>query len=149
MVETHHLKPSGVGERRFCSGEIEALSSIKLPTIAYAATEPVEKLGLEVFIAENGLESVEFLKDNQVDLVLMDLQMPVMGGIEATIEIRKLFPERDIPIIAMTANAMEGHKNQCFEAGMDDYITKPIRFNLIKDLIERTLINKCLSKEGD
>ncbi|MCG8672100.1 MAG: response regulator [Pseudomonadales bacterium] len=91
----------------------------------------VEDLGIVVDVAENGLEALVCLqKEVQAyDLILMDCQMPEMDGYEATRQIRagnRLARYRDIPIIAMTANAMKGDKEKCLEAGMNDYVPKPV-----------------------
>ncbi len=87
----------------------------------------VKMLGYQVHIVANGAEALEVIGQEYFDLVLMDCQMPVMDGFEATQSIRKLSSEaRLIPIIAMTANAMEGDREKCLAAGMDDYLTKPV-----------------------
>ena len=89
----------------------------------------LHKWGHHVTIAGNGKEALELLAVQDFDLVLMDIQMPVMDGLEATRQIRD-FEKNDrnrIPIIAMTARAMKSDRDLCFEAGMDDYVTKPIR----------------------
>ncbi|QBF81588.1 response regulator [Shewanella maritima] len=90
------------------------------------ATELLNLAGLEVTLANNGQEAVEIVQSQQFDLVLMDIQMPVMDGFQATREIRKLGKFDDLPIIAMTANAMSGDKERCLEAGMNDHLAKPI-----------------------
>jgi len=87
-------------------------------------TELLEQEGLLVSIAVNGLEAVNMLEKEEFDLVLMDIQMPVMDGFEATREIRKR--SYKIPIVAMTANAMKHDVEQCLESGMDDHVGKPI-----------------------
>ena len=92
----------------------------------------VEWYGLEVDEAENGIQAVTLIKTKKYDLVLMDLQMPTLDGIEATRCIRKLSSTQDIPIIAMTANAFDEDRERCLAAGMNDFLTKPInpdRFN--------------------
>ena len=88
----------------------------------------LRKLGCLVQVANNGEEAVAEVQRQRYDLVLMDCQMPVMDGYEATRMIR-LLPnaEAEIPVIAMTANAMEGDRERCLQAGMDDYLTKPIQ----------------------
>ena len=90
------------------------------------------KAGHEVVLANHGLEAVEFLAANSVDIVLMDCQMPNMDGYAATAEIRKAgHTDRSgarLPIVALTANAMRGDREKCLEAGMDDYASKPIQF---------------------
>jgi CheY-like chemotaxis protein len=88
------------------------------------ATELLSDGGVVVDIAENGAIAVAKVKSGAYDLVLMDMQMPVMDGITATEEIRKL--GLNLPIIAMTANAMEADKVKCLEAGMNDHLAKPI-----------------------
>ena len=90
----------------------------------------LEKDGHAVVCAADGMEAIEILTaDSAFDLILMDLQMPRMGGFEATELIRKSAAgsgSSRIPIIALTAHAMNGDEERCLEAGMDDYLTKPI-----------------------
>ena len=86
----------------------------------------LEEVGLSVDFAENGLEAIEKVIHNEYKLVLMDMQMPVMGGLEATRELRKLPNGKGIPIIAMTANAFTEDRQRCLDAGMDDFISKPV-----------------------
>jgi len=90
------------------------------------AQELLEGVGFEVTIANNGREAVNAVQTKEFDAVLMDLQMPVMDGYQATSEIRKHERFRDLPIIAMTAHAMAGDKDKSLAAGMNDHITKPI-----------------------
>ena len=82
--------------------------------------------GLECDTAENGKIALERLATREYDLVFMDVQMPVMGGLEATRAIRMRPGMAGVKIVAMTANAMEGDRERCLEAGMNDYIPKPI-----------------------
>jgi CheY-like chemotaxis protein len=85
-------------------------------------------MGYQADIASNGIEAVEAIDRQRYDLVLMDVQMPEMDGIQATETIIERIPASDRPwIVAMTANAMDGDRERCIEAGMDDYISKPIR----------------------
>ena len=90
------------------------------------AVELLESVGLNVEVANNGKEGVEKALDGDFACILMDLQMPVMDGLEATGMLRKQPSHQDIPIIAMTANAMQQDRERCAEAGMDDHIAKPI-----------------------
>jgi CheY-like chemotaxis protein len=102
------------------------------------------KLGYEFEVAENGLEAVNILSNKQdyFDLILMDCQMPEMDGYQATRHVRegnagKL--NQTIPIIALTANAMEGDKEKCLAAGMDGYLSKPIQLAKLKNVLEEYL----------
>jgi signal transduction histidine kinase/DNA-binding response OmpR family regulator len=96
----------------------------------------LEKAGHSVVIADNGVKAVDAVQRGDYDVVLMDIQMPEMDGVEATRQIRKLpVPKASIPIIAMTANAMTGAREKYLKAGMDDYISKPIQpTNLLSKL---------------
>jgi two-component system sensor histidine kinase/response regulator len=103
------------------------------------AVRLLERRGYEVAVAGNGQEALEALNKQAFDLVLMDVQMPEMDGLQATAAIRKgeMKSGKHIPIVAMTAHAMAGDKEHCLEAGMDDYITKPIRLEQLLDVLER------------
>jgi CheY-like chemotaxis protein len=79
-----------------------------------------------VVVVENGAEALEQVKQQSFDIILMDMQMPVMNGFEATERIRQIPEYKDTPIIALTAFAMKGDKEKCLEAGASDYIPKPI-----------------------
>lgn len=99
----------------------------------------LKKIGCVVDVAHNGLEAVH-MASNGYDAILMDCQMPEMDGFEATIAIRKLASHAaHIPIIAMTANAMQGDKERCIEVGMNDYISKPIHPPLLAEVLQRYL----------
>ena len=102
------------------------------------ATKFITRNGYHVEIAENGVEAIDMLLDGSYDMVLMDCQMPVMDGFEATRRIRELGGAKSrIPIVAMTANAMEGDREQCIAAGMDDYLSKPIKPDLLEAMIRQ------------
>ena len=90
------------------------------------ATEILESAGVFVEIANNGQEAVTAVGNSDYDLVLMDIQMPVMGGYEATRLIKADAKNANLPIIAMTAHAMQGAREECLKAGMNDYVSKPI-----------------------
>ncbi|MFO0930872.1 MAG: response regulator, partial [Gemmataceae bacterium] len=83
--------------------------------------------GHEVTVAGNGLEAVRLAGEGPFDVILMDVQMPEMDGLEATRQIRARERGRRRPIIAMTAHALQGDRDRCLAAGMDDYLSKPIR----------------------
>ena len=92
----------------------------------------LKKLGYGADVASNGREAVEAVKSNSYDIIIMDIQMPVMDGFEATQAIREGNESyRNIPIIAMTANAMKGDREKCLQAGMNDYIPKPINVDIL------------------
>lgn len=93
------------------------------------ARKLLEKHGHTVVLAENGREALDALKRETVDLVLMDLQMPVMDGLEAIAAVRKkeMGTEVHLPIVALTAHAMKGDRERCLAAGADDYLAKPIQ----------------------
>jgi PAS domain S-box-containing protein len=99
------------------------------PTNQKLALAILARLSYRADIAGNGLEAVEALERQPYDVVLMDMQMPEMDGLEATRQIRSWAPLDEPYIIAMTANAMQGDREMCLEAGMDDYVSKPIRVN--------------------
>ena len=96
----------------------------------------LEQMGYRADVASNGIEAVESIERQKYDVVLMDVQMPEMDGLDATRSIRNLTETTQPHIIAMTANAMEGDREMCIAAGMNDYISKPIRVN---ELVEALL----------
>ena len=104
----------------------------------------LEKQGHTVMVAGNGKEAFDALKKETFDLVLMDLQMPEMDGLQATRSIREMEEKTGghIPIIALTAHAMKGDRERCIEAGMDDYISKPIQTQELFGAIGRVIMSK-------
>jgi CheY-like chemotaxis protein len=106
----------------------------------------LERAGHVVTIAENGLEAVELAKRDRPDLILMDISMPIMSGIEATQVIRRTPELQTTPIIALTAHAMEGDAEKCLSVGCDAFATKPVRFSALLELIEKTA---CQGKSGE
>jgi two-component system sensor histidine kinase/response regulator len=104
------------------------------------AVRMVERLGYRADVAGNGTEALHALDRVPYDAVLMDCQMPEMDGYEATREIRKAEQNgRHVPIIAMTASAMAGDRERCLAAGMDDYISKPVKLHIVAAVLERWL----------
>ncbi len=91
----------------------------------------LQRMGYRADVASNGLEAIESVERQTYDLILMDVQMPEMDGLEATRTIVKRWPEHHPRIVAMTANAMQGDREACLAAGMDDYVTKPIRVDAL------------------
>ncbi|MBF0429509.1 MAG: response regulator [Magnetococcales bacterium] len=104
------------------------------------AREILESVGVVVVVAENGLEAVQKCAQEDYDAVLMDIQMPMMDGFEATHTIRSWL--NSVPIIAMTANAMAGDREKCLAVGMNDYLTKPIHRLQLFAVLERWIMNK-------
>jgi CheY-like chemotaxis protein len=104
------------------------------------AVRMIERLGYRADVAGNGSEALEILGRMQYDAVLMDCQMPELDGYEATREIRRSEKDgRHLPIIAMTASAMAGDRERCLAAGMDDYISKPVKLHIVAAVLERWL----------
>ena len=98
----------------------------------------LDKLGIEYEIANNGVEAVSAMKDVVFDLILMDCQMPLMDGYEASKKIREMEVEGvHIPIIALTANAIAGDRDNCINAGMDDYMSKPLTLAKLSDMLQK------------
>jgi len=131
LVTVHSLRESR-GRLRILLAEDNRVNQV-------LAVRLLEKRGHEVTVAGNGEEALEALGKQAFDLILMDVQMPEMDGLQATVAIRKgeMNSGKHIPIIAMTAHAMAGDKERCLEAGMDDYLTKPIRPEQLVDVLER------------
>jgi len=104
-------------------------------------TETLSSWNAQYKTVENGLEAIEALKEDKFDIVLMDMQMPVMDGIDASKEIRQTL-QFNIPIIAFTANAMKTDIQKCLNVGMNDFITKPFKQKELKRKIESLLLSK-------
>ncbi|MEM9981449.1 MAG: PAS domain S-box protein, partial [Bacteroidota bacterium] len=140
----------------FKTGEKEALVKEEENTQAYDLSElrvllvednPMNQLyaktvlddfSTQVTVAQDGTEAIKYLKEEAFDVVLMDMQMPVMNGLEATEIIRKEL-RLEVPIIALTANAIKGDSEKCFEVGMNDYLSKPFEPNALQEKIGKLL----------
>ncbi|MBW3557397.1 MAG: response regulator, partial [Actinobacteria bacterium] len=96
----------------------------------------LQRLGYRVEVATNGLEAVDMAGASRYEAILMDVQMPKMDGLDATRQIRRTEMSRT-PIIAMTAGAMNEDEDRCREAGMDDYVTKPVSLDTLASVLER------------
>ena len=131
--------------------EVEIPKNLK---VLYAEDNPVnqrvtqlllQKTGITCEIAENGKTAFEKIQQNNYDLVLMDMQMPVMDGVESTKKIREYEKEKNIEepvyIVAVTANAFSEDKQKCFDAGMNDFISKPFKQNELKRIIQNAIRN--------
>jgi CheY-like chemotaxis protein/HPt (histidine-containing phosphotransfer) domain-containing protein len=117
---------------------LEVLVAEDSPMNQRVALGMLERLGYEGILVANGLEAVEAVQHQRFAAILMDCQMPEMDGFAATAEIRRQEPVgQHLPIIAMTANAMKGDRERCLEAGMDDYISKPVRFEDLQMALQR------------
>ncbi len=95
-----------------------------------------QQLGFQFEVAQNGAEAIEKVKNQDFDVILMDVQMPLVNGLEATREIRKLSGKDNLVIIGLSANVFEEDQKKALESGMDDYLTKPIRLALLADRLE-------------
>ena len=118
------------------------------PVNQKVAFRMLERMGYVADIANNGLEALNVLKEKQYDIILMDMQMPEMDGLEATRKIVELYPPETRPyIIALTANAMHGDRERCINAGMNDYISKPIRLEDLREAFDRCPVKESSESE--
>ncbi len=120
------------------------------PTNQRIAEKNITQAGFNMVLAQNGKEAVSIFKTRKFDLILMDIQMPVMDGYEASQKIRDIEKQLSglesvltrVPIIAMTAHAVSGIKDKCFQAGMDDYISKPLRRDDLISMMDKWTLSK-------
>lgn len=130
-------KNARVGEAEALSRPMNILLVEDNQVNQLVASSMLKKMGHTVYHAENGQRALEALEHQPFDLVLMDCQMPVMDGYEATRKIRQNPEWQNLPVIAMTANVMQGDREDCMAAGMNDYITKPYKRDELKSAINR------------
>ena len=134
------VQPSPAGPAEFNNFGARVLLVEDSAMNQMVATEILERFGCRVDTAEHGLAALELFSANQYDIIFMDVQMPVMDGFEAAAAIRASGPAgREIPIVAMTAMAMHGDREACLAAGMDDYVSKPIRTAAVREALLRRL----------
>ncbi|NJN65960.1 MAG: response regulator [Chloroflexaceae bacterium] len=132
MASPEHQAEAAPPERLILLAEDNETSLIMM-------SEYLESKGYRVNVAYNGVEAIERVRRERPDLILMDIQMPGMDGLEATRHIRAIPDLADIPIIALTALAMTGDREQCLEAGANDYMSKPVSLKQLMQTIERYL----------
>jgi CheY-like chemotaxis protein len=135
-------RTSGETLNTFAGSKARILLAEDNITNQMVAMAMLKKLGLRADAVANGAEAIRALETIHYDLVLMDVQMPEVGGIEATLVIRDLQSNvcnHQITIIAMTANAMRGDREECLAAGMDDYIAKPVTPAALSQILEKWL----------
>lgn len=126
---------------RFADSHIRALVAEDNAVNQTVAVRMLARLGVHADVAGNGREAIEMVRMLPYDIVFMDCQMPEMDGYEATAEVRhREGPNRHIPIIALTAEAILGCRERCIAAGMDDFIAKPITLNDLIEVVERRVV---------
>ena len=140
-VQAEHAEQVGATQERAAStspSDLRVLLAEDNTVNQKLALRLFHKLGCtQVDLAANGKEAVAQLEAHTYDVVFMDCQMPEMDGYEATAAIRRRFGSKHIPIVAMTANAMQGDREKCLAAGMDDYLSKPIRSAALLEALEK------------
>lgn len=158
LITRHRIRNATEGHQDFAPRKARILLVEDNPTNQQVALAMLKQLGLSADGVANGAEAVQAVQTIPYDLVLMDVQMPVMDGLEATRKIRSQESEieestshhqvsgfsphpspRRLPVIALTAHAMQGYREKCLEAGMDDYLTKPLEPVQLAEMLERWL----------
>ena len=123
----------------------EALKEVRIIIVdddarnRFALSSYLEGRGMEIHLLESGFQAIDFLEKNTADIILMDMMMPDMDGFETIQKIKSNSETEDIPIIAVTAQAMKGDREKCLQAGAADYISKPINMKQLVDSIEKLL----------
>ena len=134
---------SGIVDRKVASESLPGQKSMRVlvaednPSNQRVLVEMLKRLGYRADVVADGKEVIQALERQDYDLVLMDIKMPEMDGITATQVIRKLLPENGPKIVAITAFALEGDREKCLEAGMDDYISKPVQLKELAAILEK------------
>ncbi|MFH1845794.1 MAG: response regulator, partial [bacterium] len=101
----------------------------------------LERMGCRIEVADDGVEAVAAARESRYDIILMDCKMPRLDGYRAAQEIRQNETDRHVPIIALTANALEGDRERCLAAGMDDYLTKPLKWDTLLAMLKRWAVS--------
>ena len=109
------------------------------PVSQLISTMQLELVGLKVDLAENGLEALKMAQVSHYDLILMDVQMPIMNGLSATIAIRELAEKKHTPIVAYTSQTSDIARQRCLEAGMNDHVGKPASFQILYEILLKWL----------
>jgi CheY-like chemotaxis protein/HPt (histidine-containing phosphotransfer) domain-containing protein len=147
MAVRDDLRDESLLEKKFIANDIRVLVAEDNSANQEVAIGMLERLGCKVVIAYNGIEVINLLMRERFDMILMDCNMPEMDGYEATHEIRKLKDANaKIPIVAMTANVQEGDHQKCLDAGMDDYLSKPLKIKNIRIKLEQWIPNSISEK---
>ncbi len=134
-TQTTHIENENAKEEIFFNANVLIVEDNKTNQMLLKIM--LEELGIKTQIAHNGSEAVEMVQENSYDLILMDENMPVMNGMEATKKIRQL--NIATPIIAVTANALKGDREKFLQAGMDDYLSKPIDDQIFLSVLRKFL----------
>lgn len=149
----HDVKDNGDGQRvglKADYGEVLVVEDDKVNQNVLGAI--LEKLGAHATVAENGQQAVAMVKDHPFGLVLMDMNMPVMNGPDAARAIREMelaSGREAMPIIALTANAMKEHREECLAAGMHDYLTKPVTVEKLQQVLEKWVVPGSMVAAGE
>ncbi len=147
IITRHRIRELQKGYKKF---NAEVLLVEDNLTNQQVAGGMLDKLGIRPDIVNNGKEAIELLSEKKYDLVLMDVQMPEIDGLQATQIIRdrsSSVRQHDIPIIAMTAHAFEEDRNRCIEVGMNDYISKPILLEKLVSMLEKWIPDRLQTEE--
>ena len=151
-LEKSDAAPLKIKVRPDCRFNASVLVAEDYPANQLLAKRFLEAVGCQVYMANNGLEAVEALKQQDYDIVFMDCQMPVMDGYQASLEIRRLESEtgttKHIPIVALTAHALTGDKAKCLAAGMDEWVTKPFTRQEINEALQKWLPEQLIIPEN-